>query len=161
MRWALCQLVPPVTRDIEFTNIPSSHDHRRQTCASALLQASSDGGTSRAPPPCNVLDAEGSQDCGRHRHVSLMKSMKSCTEIFDLFAKGSCNGRAKEEFDEATQHYSRALEWGQKSDHLSLSKQSALYLARAQSHLRAGMASGWSNHGIYFLWTTAVLSVRL
>ena len=40
-------------------------------------------------------------------------------------------------FDDAAEHYSRALEWGTKSDHLTLAKQSALYLARAQAYLGA------------------------
>ena len=46
--------------------------------------------------------------------------------------------RANLAFEDAAQHYTRALEWGLKSNHLTPSKQSALYLLRASAHLNSG-----------------------
>jgi hypothetical protein len=51
--------------------------------------------------------------------------------------------RAKLAFEEAAQHYTRALEWGTKSCHLTPSKQSALYLLRSSAHLSSGYKIGY------------------
>jgi len=50
----------------------------------------------------------------------------------------------KQDFEDAALHYTRALEWGMKSGHLTDAKAAALHLARSNAYLSSGECTGES-----------------